>query len=96
VTAATGAEGTAVLKLLCPDGHEIARLIPSGATVHVVLPGKALEDWEDHRQQSTFAADCLDCGRTVRESTDVLQARLTEMIKDKWEHEGQYALPFET
>lgn len=79
-------EGIGILKLECPQGHPVGRILKDAPHQAVQYdPGAMVGPrrfWPDEEDQPQFDAQCRHCGKPVGEATATLQVKLAEVIAD--------------
>ncbi len=92
-------EGIGVLKLECPQGHAVGRILKEAPHQSVQYdPGAAVGPrrfWPDEDDQPQFHTRCPHCDKPVRDSTTALQDKLARLIADASQSYGTATLPYQ-
>lgn len=79
-------EGIGILKLECPQGHPVGRLLKEAPHQAVAYdPGAQVGPrrfWPDEDDQPQFRTTCRYCDQPVADATATLQAKLADLIAD--------------
>lgn len=79
-------EGIGTLKLECPQGHPVGRILKDAPHQSVQYdPGAVVGPrrfWPDEDEHAQFAASCRFCEKPVGDATATLQVKLAEVIAD--------------
>ncbi|OBF75083.1 hypothetical protein A5750_11225 [Mycobacterium sp. 852002-51613_SCH5001154] len=79
-------EGVGTLKLECPQGHPVGRILKDAPHQAVQYdPGAmvgARRFWPDEDDQPQFKTSCRSCDKPVGDATATLQVKLAEVIAD--------------
>ncbi|MGZ4509895.1 MAG: hypothetical protein ACXVX4_00765 [Mycobacterium sp.] len=91
-------EGVGALKLQCPQGHPVGRIL-KGAPHQAVQydPGAAVGSrrfWPDEDDQPQFTTRCRFCDRPVGDATATLQDALATLVADASEGSAAATLPY--
>ncbi|OBG68944.1 hypothetical protein A9X05_22360 [Mycobacterium sp. E3298] len=91
-------EGIAILKLECPQGHPVGRLLKEAPHQAVAFdPGAQVGPrrfWPDEDDQPRFTARCRFCDKPVGEATTALQNQLATLIDDASAASATATLPY--
>ncbi|WP_407688986.1 hypothetical protein [Mycobacterium sp. HUMS_1102779] len=91
-------EGIGVLKLECPQGHPVGRILRDAPHQSVQYdPGAAVGPrrfWPDEDDQPRFAIHCRFCDRQVGEATATLQSTLAELLNDTTQGTAVTTVPY--
>lgn len=90
-------EGIGVLKLECPQGHPVGRILKEAPHQSVQFdPGAAVGPrrfWPDEDDQPQFATGCRFCDKPVGAATATLQAKLAELVNNDAQTTATATLP---
>lgn len=79
-------EGIGILKLECPQGHPVGRLLKDAPHQAVAFdPGAQVGPrrfWPDEDDQPRFTVQCRFCDKPVAEATTALQNKLAALLDD--------------
>lgn len=93
------AEGIGTLKLECPQGHPVGRILKDAPHQAVQYdPGAMVGPrrfWPDEDEQPRFTASCRFCEKPVGDATATLQVKLAEVIADAAATTGTATLTYE-
>jgi hypothetical protein len=91
-------EGIGVLKLECPQGHPVGRILKEAPHQSVQYdPGVAVGPrrfWPDEDEQPQFKTRCPHCDKPVGEATAALQDKLAQLIADVSDSYRSTTLPY--
>lgn len=91
-------EGIGTLKLECPQGHPVGRILKEAPHQEVVYdPGATVGPrryWPDEDEQLQFKARCRFCDKPVGDVTATLQGKLRTLLADMSESYTATTLPF--
>ena len=91
-------EGIGVLKLECPQGHPVGRILKEAPHQSVQYdPGAAVGPrrfWPDEDEQPHFKTHCRHCDKPVGDATATLQDQLAQLIGDASENYRSATLPY--
>lgn len=91
-------EGIGTLKLECPQGHPVGRILKDAPHQAVQYdPGAMVGPrrfWPDEDEQPRFTADCRFCEKPVGDATATLQVKLADVIADAAATTGTATLPY--
>ncbi len=91
-------EGIGVLKLECPQGHPVGRILKEAPHQSVQYdPGAAVGPrrfWPDEDDQPQFKTRCRFCDRPVGDATAALQNKLGTLVADESQTIGTATLPY--
>jgi hypothetical protein len=91
-------EGIGVLKLECPQGHPVGRVLKDAPHQAVQYdPGAAVGPrrfWPDEGDQPKFTLHCRFCDKPVGEATATLQAKLADLLNDTTQTTAAATLPY--
>ncbi|CAM4340973.1 hypothetical protein MB901379_01884 [Mycobacterium basiliense] len=91
-------EGIGILKLECPQGHPVGRIVKEAAHQAVQYdPGAQVGPrrfWPDDDGQGQFKAHCRFCDKPVGDSITSLQHKSAELLADPGEMYGTATLSF--
>ncbi len=91
-------EGIGTLKLECPQGHPVGRILKQAPHQAVQYdPGAQVGPrrfWPDEDEQPQFKTRCRFCDKPVGESTATLQKKLGNLVADGAEVTGTATLPY--
>ncbi len=91
-------EGIGVLKLECPQGHPVGRIVKDAPHQSVQYdPGAAVGPrrfWPDESDQPRFATHCRFCDKPVGDAATTLQAALTSLLDDATQTTRVATLPY--
>ncbi|MCV7351721.1 hypothetical protein [Mycobacterium parmense] len=83
---AANQEGVGMLKLECPQGHPVGRLLRDAPHQSVQYdPGAVVGPrrfWPDEQDQPRFTPRCRFCEKPVGEATTALQTKLNDVLAD--------------
>lgn len=79
-------EGIGTLKLECPQGHPVGRILRESAHQSVQYdPGAVVGPrrfWPQEGEQIRFATQCRFCDKPVGEATGALRDKFSELLAD--------------
>ncbi|OBH26773.1 hypothetical protein A5692_26560 [Mycobacterium sp. E342] len=91
-------EGIGILKLECPQGHPVGRLLKDAPHQAVAYdPGAQAGPrrfWPDEDDQPQFKATCRYCERPVVQATATLQGALATLLDDAATTSATATLPY--
>ena len=91
-------EGIGVLKLQCPQGHPVGRVLKDAPHQSVLYdPGAVVGPrrfWPDEDEQPNFKAHCRFCDKPVGDATTTLQSQLATLVADDSQTIGTAAMPY--
>jgi hypothetical protein len=91
-------EGIGVLKLECPQGHPVGRIVRDAPHQSVQYdPGAAVGPrrfWPDESDQPQFATRCRFCDKPVGEAAATLQTALADLLNDPTRASAAATLPY--
>ncbi len=91
-------EGIGVLKLECPQGHPVGRILRDAPHQSVQYdPGAAVGQrrfWPDEDDQPRFATHCRFCDKPVGEAATTLQSKLADLFSDTTRGAAVATLPY--
>jgi|SRR5436309_15887693 hypothetical protein len=91
-------EGIGVLKLQCPQGHPVGRVLKDAPHQSVLYdPGAVVGPrrfWPDEDEQPNFKAHCRFCDKPVVEATGTLQNQLATLVADPAEGTGTATMQY--
>ncbi|SON61805.1 hypothetical protein MSIMFI_03324 [Mycobacterium simulans] len=91
-------EGIGYLKLECPQGHPVGRIlkqVPHQAVQYD--PGAQVGPrrfWPEEDDQPQFKAQCRFCDKPVADATVALQNKLSQLLADASETSATATLPY--
>ncbi|OSC36589.1 hypothetical protein [Mycobacterium decipiens] len=94
----TNSEGIGFLKLECPQGHPVGRILKQ--VPHQLVqydPGASVgprRHWPQEGEQHQFKTRCPHCDKPVGDSTATLQNKLSELLADASEAYGTATVPY--
>lgn len=95
---AVNQEGIGVLKLECPQGHPVGRVLKEAPHQSVQFdPGAAVGPrrfWPDEDDQPQFRAGCRFCDKPVGDATATLQGKLADLVISDAETIATATLPY--
>ena len=91
-------EGIGVLKLECPQGHPVGRVLKEAPHQSIQFdPGAAVGPrrfWPDEEDQPQFKTGCRFCDKPVGDATATLQGKLADLVNNDAETIQTAALPY--
>jgi hypothetical protein len=91
-------EGIGVLKLECPQGHPVGRILREAPHQAVQYdPGAMVGPrrfWPDEDEQPQFKTHCRFCDRPVAETTTTLQNQFAALLADASEAFGTATMQY--
>jgi len=91
-------EGIGMLKLECPQGHPVGRILKEAPHQSVQFdPGAQVGPrrfWPDEDEQPQFNTHCRFCDKPVVGTTATLQTQLAEVIGDAAQSTATATLPY--
>ncbi len=91
-------EGVGILKLECPQGHPVGRILKEAPHQAVAYdPGAQVGPrrfWPDEDDQPQFATRCRFCDQPVGDDTTALQNKLALLVADSSGTMGTATLPY--
>jgi hypothetical protein len=79
-------EGIGTLKLECPQGHPVGRILKEAAYQAVQFdPGAQVGSrrfWPDERDQPQFTVHCRFCDKPVGDAASTLQTKFRTVLED--------------
>lgn len=95
---AVNQEGVGTLKLACPQGHPVGRILRDAPHQSVQYdPGAVVGPrrfWPDEDDQPRFTINCRFCDKPVGDATATLQTKLSDVLVDVSETSAIATLPF--
>jgi hypothetical protein len=92
-------EGIGVLKLECPQGHPVGRVLKDAPHQSIQYdPGAAVGPrrfWPGEDEQPQFTMRCRFCDKPVGDATATLQAKLATVINDATQTTAVATLPYQ-
>ena len=91
-------EGIGTLKLECPQGHPVGRILKDAPhqSVHYD-PGAQVGPrrfWPDEDEQQQFTTRCRFCDKPLGDATATLQNKLANLVADESETMRTATLPY--
>lgn len=91
-------EGIGILKLECPQGHPVGRVLKEAPHQTVAYdPGAQVGPrrfWPDEDDQPQFTTRCRFCDKPVGDATTTLQNDLATLVADASQTTGIATLPY--
>ncbi|GJN95803.1 hypothetical protein NJB1907f44_36890 [Mycobacterium marinum] len=91
-------DGLGVLKLECPQGHPVGRILKEAAHQSVQFdPGAQVGPrrfWPDEDGQGQFKAHCRYCDKPVGDSIATLQNKYNELLVDPAQMYATATVPY--
>ncbi len=91
-------EGIGMLKLECPQGHPVGRILKEAPHQAVQYdPGAQVGPrrfWPDEDEQPQFKTRCRFCDKPLGDATATLQTKLANLIADESATAGTATLPY--
>lgn len=89
--------GIANCALLCPNEHDLGRLIKHAAHRPIQLrsPVAAQQQWPREGDEERTVVYCRECGQSCGEATDLLRTVMDKLVADESEYEAVHILGYE-
>ncbi len=95
---AANQEGIGILKLECPQGHPVGRVLKEAPHQAVTFdPGAQVGPrrfWPDEDDQPRFTTRCRYCDKPVADATSALQSKLATLLDDASTVSAVATLPY--